>query len=109
VMKNALRRELVEAVFANDDTPASRREQVFKELSESQWPQYATLETLAEEIRRAAAALAPPPLPALPPIPAALASRFDNYKRDLFAFHDEEMARVRALPPIPAAKLAGVT
>ncbi len=109
--KAILKNELRDAVFAADKLPPEERLRVFVALAESQWPRFAPLEALAEEIRVALAALPVPRLAAPPHVPPALLARIKQYMSDRQTFiHDFNQALKAATemvpPPPPDNKLS---
>jgi hypothetical protein len=95
--KDALKRELRDAIVELDKVSDAKRTKALHELSERQWPRLVALEKQAEEIRRGLAALPSPPLPALPPaLPAGLKERIESYVRDRTALEEEHLQFQRA-------------
>ncbi len=95
--KDALKRELRDAIVDLDKSSDARRTKALRELTERQWPRLVALEKLAEEIRQGLAALPPPPLPALPPaLPAGLKERIEVYLRERQALEQEHAKSQRA-------------
>lgn len=109
--KAALKNELRDAVFAGDKRPPEERLQAFATLAESQWPRFAPLEALAEEIRVALAALPVPRLAAPPHVPPALLARINQYMSDRQEFIQDFNQALKAAtemvpPPPPDGKLS---
>jgi hypothetical protein len=99
--KDALKRELHEAVIAEDGVSDSKRRAVFEKLTEQQWPRIVALDELAESIRADLAAQPAPPLPPPPPrFPADLIARINANRDALAALWRERLA---AEPTFPAA------
>ena len=95
--KDALKRELHDAIVDLDKASNAKRTKALQEISERQWPRIVALENLADAIRRGLAALPPPPLPALPPaLPAGLKERIQAYVRDRLALEQEHSQFQRA-------------
>ncbi len=88
--KDVLKRELHDAVVAQDRSSAAKRTKVFSELADQQWPRLKALAELAEAIRHDLAARPPPPPPWLPPrLPPGLADRIELHQRARSAIEQE--------------------
>lgn len=99
--KAALKDELRETVFAHDKSSPEDRLKAFTELAARQWPRFAPLEALAEEIRIGLAAIPPPRLAAPPHVPPQLLRRIKQYMTDRQAFiNDFNQALQAALAKI---------
>ena len=102
--KSALRKTLYDLVFREDATWFNlSRTLRFKSLAEEQAPEFAALETLAEEIRRDLGTLPPPPRAESPvPLPPVLTQRvIAHFQRQTVVQRDYErqLADVRARHP----------
>lgn len=106
--KAALKRELRDTVFATDKVAREERLTVVTALAESQWPRFAPLEALAEEIRIGLAALPVPRLSAPPHVPPPLLARIDKYMADRQAFiRDFNQAMKAAAESVAPPQLDG--
>jgi hypothetical protein len=94
--KNALKRELREAVFEHDRTPRDERAAIFAALADNQWTRFGEVEKLAEEIRIELAAMPRRTLAAAPHIPSTLMERIEDYNRDRRRYLDEYEQTMRA-------------
>lgn len=94
--KNALKRELREAVFQHDRTPREERAAIFAALADNQWTRIGDLELMAEEIRIELAAMPPRRLAAAPHIPASLMQRIEDHNRDRRRYLGEYEQTMRA-------------
>jgi hypothetical protein len=107
--KAALKRELRELVVAQEGAKASDRAKAFEALADSQWPQLATLEHLADEIRKLLSPrleLAPPPPP--PWIPAGMMEAIRSYNEDRDSYFGELRNRMDlAAARVPRPDLSG--
>ncbi|MBI2515377.1 MAG: hypothetical protein HYV95_00525 [Opitutae bacterium] len=99
--KTALKRELRDALFNLDRQGDGKREKTLRELATQQEPRFAELETQAERLRLALAALPEQTRPAVRPgLPPALAARIDAYLREKAGL--QSAARQQAQEPAPA-------
>ena len=108
--KAALKNELRETVFAHDKSLPEDRLKAFAELAERQWPRFAPLEALAEEIRIGLAAIPAPRLAAPPHVPPPLLARIKKYMTDRQAFINDfnqaiKAALAKVAPPPSDRKL----
>lgn len=87
--KRTLKDELRDAVFEHDKRSRTERTAAFEALADQQWPRFAELEKLAEEIRIGLAALPAARLAAPPHIPPGLMRRIEDYQRDRKKFVEE--------------------
>jgi hypothetical protein len=103
--KAALKRELREAVVANEGVRFAERTRAFEALADQQWPHLVTLEQTAEEIRRLLPfklEVAPPPPP--PWIPAGILEMIRSYNED----RDTYFAELRARTDAAAKSVPGI-
>jgi hypothetical protein len=102
-LKAALKQQLVSAVWRYDAMDFYDRRRAFRRLADEQWPRFAELEELADEIRRDLAALPPTKLIAPPYLPPTLVTRIESYLTDGRRYMEEfnETMRVasRMVPP----------
>ena len=110
--KNGLKAELRGVLLSNE--PASEAcAQALKQLMLTQASRFASLEVMAEEIRRGLALLPNPPgPPAPPPLPAELMARISAYRRhklELLRTLQGMLAGVRNVAETTPAQAAGKT
>jgi hypothetical protein len=95
--KAALKRELREAVIAQEGANAASRVRAFEALADRQWPHLGILEQRAEEIRQSLGstlAVSAPPAP--PWIPAGILDRIRTYNEDRDSYFGELKQRLDA-------------
>jgi hypothetical protein len=98
--KNALKRELRDALCATDGhPPAGSPAEALQSLAGSQAPRIAAAEALAEEIRRGLQGSVPDPLhvPRLSQLPAGLGERIAAYRRSKLGLQKELLAKVHEI------------
>jgi hypothetical protein len=97
--KSALKKELIDAVTQQDTTFFSfARVGAFESLSDKQWPRFAALESLAEDIRHGLARLPNGGAPDAPVLPAGLSSRIAAYQKEKANLNSELTRRLSAVP-----------
>ncbi|MSU72513.1 MAG: hypothetical protein EXS43_09250 [Opitutus sp.] len=96
--KSALKKELYDAVYAQDGAKLGFLRHPLKPLAEKQAARFAELETLAEEIRRGLDpfVVSPPPL-GRSPLPPTLQARLDRAGAGFLAAQREAAARIDAV------------
>lgn len=93
--KSALKKELYDAVYAQDGAKLSFLRHPLKPLAEKQAARFAELETLAEEIRRGLdPSVVSPPLIGRSPLPPILQARLDRAVAGFLAAQREAAARI---------------
>lgn len=95
-LKAELKRELRDAVFAHDRVSSRERTAAFTALAGRQEPRLMELDTLADEIRAAAAQVPALPLRAGPQLPADLARQLELYRDERRDFIEAGEQAVRA-------------
>src|SRR5688572_4745133 len=108
--KASLKRELREAIIAQDSATSAARARALETLADQQWPHFKILEELAEDIRHQLASrfeLSAPPAP--PWIPAGILETIRLYNEDRDTYfgemrHRMETAAAQVPRPDPNAK-----
>lgn len=94
-LKAELKRELREAVIAQEKSGERRRTEAFAALAERQWPQFGLLEQIAGEIRALLGTqFEVPPPPAPPWIPSGLFDSVRSYNEDRDSYFGEMRLRI---------------